>query len=308
MPSIEVRPFRRADREQLTALVNTHVAAVVPGISVSVNTVMNQLEREPGEFIVDPWVTERATLIAEQRQRVVAAAHLLRYRSDVAVSDSYRDAGEIRWLLFWPAAPYWPDVDEAADALLACCVAQLQRWGVSRQYADGAVPAPGVYGIPAQWPHIRAALERAGFTHRGRVETIFISDVNALPAPGAPPVEGLTLMRSVGVNGTRLSAIIGDEAVGYIEVEILGASERLPRAGGWADIGNLHVTSEYQQQGIATWLMHETGAWLRLARVDRLLGYSCPEEDDCSGFFQKLGFLELTRTERGWMRPLTTNG
>ncbi|HEX8929440.1 MAG TPA: N-acetyltransferase, partial [Actinomycetota bacterium] len=52
MSSVEVRPFRRSDREQLTALVNAHVQAVV---SVSVNTVMSQLERDPGEFIVDPW-------------------------------------------------------------------------------------------------------------------------------------------------------------------------------------------------------------------------------------------------------------
>jgi hypothetical protein len=38
------------------------VAAVVPGVSVSVNTVLSQLEHEPGEFIVDPWIAERKTL------------------------------------------------------------------------------------------------------------------------------------------------------------------------------------------------------------------------------------------------------
>jgi hypothetical protein len=76
--TILVRPSRRADREQLAALVNAHIQAVVPGVAVSVNTVLSQLERNPGEFIVDPWVAERATLVAEQRGRVVAAAHLLR--------------------------------------------------------------------------------------------------------------------------------------------------------------------------------------------------------------------------------------
>ena len=84
MSSIEVRPFRRGDREQLTALLNAHAAAVVPGVSVSVNAVMSQLERDPGEFKVDPWVIERATLVADQRERIVAAAHLLRYAADVA--------------------------------------------------------------------------------------------------------------------------------------------------------------------------------------------------------------------------------
>jgi len=47
---IEMRPFRRSDREQLTQLVNTHAAAVVPGMSVSVSTVVSALERQPGEF------------------------------------------------------------------------------------------------------------------------------------------------------------------------------------------------------------------------------------------------------------------
>src|SRR5580704_270965 len=42
MPPLEVRPFRRDDRDQLTALVNAHVAAVIPGIALSVNTVLSQ--------------------------------------------------------------------------------------------------------------------------------------------------------------------------------------------------------------------------------------------------------------------------
>lgn len=32
--SIEVRPFQRGDRDQVTALVNAHIQAVVPGMSV----------------------------------------------------------------------------------------------------------------------------------------------------------------------------------------------------------------------------------------------------------------------------------
>src|SRR6266516_3494191 len=102
MPSIEVRPFHRRDREQLTGLVNSHAAAVVPGIGVSVSTVLSDLERQPGEAIVDPWVSERATLVAEQHDRVAAAAHLLRYYADERAGQTYRGAGEIHWLLFGP--------------------------------------------------------------------------------------------------------------------------------------------------------------------------------------------------------------
>jgi hypothetical protein len=98
MSSIEVRRFHRRDREQLTGLVNAHAAAVVPGMGVSVATVLSQLERQPGEFIVDPWVCERVTLVAEQRDHIAAAALLLRYASDDRVSPAYRGIGEIRWL------------------------------------------------------------------------------------------------------------------------------------------------------------------------------------------------------------------
>ncbi len=62
MSPIEVRPFRRSDRDQLTGLVSAHAAAVVPGLAVSVATMLSHLERQPGESIVDPWVSERVTL------------------------------------------------------------------------------------------------------------------------------------------------------------------------------------------------------------------------------------------------------
>jgi GNAT superfamily N-acetyltransferase len=301
MSSVQVRPFRRADREQLTALVNAHIQAVVPGVSVSVNTVMSQLERDPGEFIVDPWVTERATLVAEQRGRVVAAAHLLRYGSGEEVGEAYRGTAEINWLLYLPRARHWLDSEEAAAALMTACLAQLRRWQVTRWHADGALPAPGVYGVPEQWPHIRALYERAGFVHDGHVEIVLLALVDELPRPATPPLEGLALRRSVGESGTRLSAHLGEEVVGFIEVETnLTEGGRLAHLGGWADVGNLHVDEAYRRRGVATWLFGRAADWLRLARADRLLDYAWPEEEAELALLARLGFRELTRTARGW--------
>ena len=175
MSSLEVRPFRRSDREQVTSLVNAHAAAVVPGASVSVNTVLDRLEREPGEYVVDPWVAERSTLVAERDGRVGRRRALLRYAADERVGESYRDAGEIRWLVFWP------DEVDAADALAAASLAQLDGWGV-----DPAVrrrrrcPRQACYGVPAQWPHVRALYERAGFVHDGHTEVVFLAEIAAL--------------------------------------------------------------------------------------------------------------------------------
>jgi len=308
MSSIEVRPFRRSDRDQLTDLVNAHAEAVVPGMSVSVNAVLRQLERDPGEFIIDPWVSERATLVAEQEHRITAAAHLLRYFADERAGESYRGSGQIRWLVFWPLAPagnpYMPDPRLGAEELIAACVRQLDGWGVAWQGADGALPADGVYGVPEQWPHIRALYRRAGFAHTGDTEIVYLARIGDLRRT-AEPVAGLALRRSVGINGTRLSAVLGTDVIGYIEVETLAAGERLPRHGGWADIGNLRVTEEYRRRGVATWLLGQAAEWLDLGQVARLLAYASLEGSGDAGhraFLAGAGFRELTRTQRGWTR------
>jgi GNAT superfamily N-acetyltransferase len=314
MVSIQVRPFHRGDRQQLTDLVNAHAAAVVPGMGVSVSAVLSELERQPGEFIVDPWVSERATLVAEQRGRVAAAAHLLRYYADERAGEAYRGLGEIRWFLFWPEAPagnpYWLDATEAAEKLIAACIGQLEGWGVSRQGADGELPVPGVYGVPEQWPHIRGLYERAGFAHTGHTEVVYLARVADLPHPAKSPIAGLSVRRSLGMNGTRLSAVVGEEVIGYIEVETFEEGERLSRHGGWADVGNLRVTEQHRRRGVATWLLGQAADWLRLAQVERLLDYAWLEGQDPTGqddtgyraFLAGSGFLELTRTRRGWTR------
>jgi hypothetical protein len=68
---VEVRPFARHDREQLTALVNAHIAAATPGGSIPTATLLNQLEHPLGEYIIGPWVTDLATFVAVERDRVV---------------------------------------------------------------------------------------------------------------------------------------------------------------------------------------------------------------------------------------------
>jgi hypothetical protein len=312
MSTCQVRRFTRADRDQVTSLVNAHIGAVVPGVAVSVSGLMSQLEREPGEFIVDPWVIERVTLVAEQRQRVVAAAHLLRYAAEPQVSQSYRDVGEIRWLVYWPKAPYWPDVAPAADALADACLAQLQRWAVTRCYADGALPAPGVYGVPEQWPHIRELYQRAGFrvppARSGQSsETVFLARVSDLMrgstrlegAADEPPINGLVPRRTLGINGTRISAVLDREVVGYIEVDNRDESPRTIGTRGWADIGNLEVSPPHAA-GLKNWLLAQAADWLDLGGFTRLLGYADGSDDTEEKFFTAAGFQLLTRTVRGF--------
>jgi GNAT superfamily N-acetyltransferase len=320
MSPVKVRPFRRSDREQLTALMNAHAGAVVPGMSASASTVLSALERQPGEFIEDPWVSERTTLVAEQGDRIAAAAHLLRYFPDERAGEAARDAGEIHWLVFWAGAPAgnpcWPDATGAAEALIAACIRQLEQWGVTRQHAGGELPVRGVYGVPEQWPHIRALYERAGFTHTGHTEIVYLARVSDLQRPAGAPVTGLSVRRAAGINGTRLSAMLGPDTIGFIEVETFDDGERRSRHGGWADIGNLQVAGAYRRQGVATWLLGQAADWLDLAGVDRLLDYAWLQGTDpggldyaaCRAFLPAAGFREITRTRRGWTRPAPGTG
>jgi GNAT superfamily N-acetyltransferase len=132
------------------------------------------------------------------------------------------------------------------------------------------------------------------------------------PRPAGPPLAGLAGRRSVGINGTRLSAVLGEEVIGHIEVETLQGAERLSRHGGWVDIGNLHVTGQHRRRGVATWLLGQAAGWLRLAQAERLLTYAWLEGQDPTGqdyagyraFLAASGFGELTRTKRGWTRTL----
>lgn len=325
MPTCEIRPFRRSDRAQLTDLVNAHVEAVLPGVTVSANRVLGQLERDPGEYVVDPWVTWRDTLVAVQRDRVVAATHLLRYGSGDVVGTSLRGAGEIRWLVFWPAersttadcsardvaadgstpVPAGPGRarTSAVDDLVRAAVARLRSTGATTVLADGGLPAPGIFGIPDRWPHVAAALERAGFVAGEREEIVLAAHVDDLPRGGPAPVDGLELRVGLGGHATRFTAVLDGADVGFYEVASdLTEGGALSRLAGWAEGWELWVAPGLRRRGIATWLLGHAADRLRFAGVQRVLdgAVTAPDADGTEPFLRARGYRELARTRRGW--------
>lgn len=290
---VHIRSFERADRDQLAVLVNAHLAVALPGTSIPVQALLSSLEREPGEFIVDPWVAERVTLVAERRGRVVAAAQLLRYSDDAGVGTHYRNAGEIRWLVCWPDAPFWTDSQADGEELGRVALARIARWGVSRAYADGALPRPGVYGVPECWPHIRAIYDVLGFVPE-RHELVLLATIDDLPR--RLPDDGMR--RSLGINGTRFTA--SDDA-GYIEIDTsLEGSQRLSAGSGTADIGNLEVRADRRRQGVGRRLLAAAADWAFLAGIDRVLAYAEPTENELVDFLRANGFRDLTVTALGF--------
>jgi hypothetical protein len=75
---MRVRPLERAHLRQLLELVNVHLAAVVPGWTITYSCLAETLAQDHTECVTDPWVEERATLCTVESHRVLAA-HLLCY-------------------------------------------------------------------------------------------------------------------------------------------------------------------------------------------------------------------------------------
>lgn len=293
-----VREFRRSDRDQLAALVNAHVAAVIPGGSVSVQGLLSYLEDEPGEYIVNPWVAERTVLVAHQRGRLVAASYLVRYTDHPTVGESWRNVGEVRFLIFWPPSSVFADTVGAARELLSTSVMRLRRVGVAQIVADGTLPVPGIYGVPEQWPHVRKLYRESGFVTPVRTEVVLLARVADLARPTGTP----TAERSVGTNGTRISAVEKGEVLAVIEVDTtLDSGPRMSRFGAWADIGNLYCRVPARGSELTAWLLGQAADWLELSGVTHLLAYDDAESPAQADQLEEGGFRRLTTVERGYL-------
>jgi GNAT superfamily N-acetyltransferase len=99
--------------------------------------------------------------------------------------------------------------------------------------------------------------QRTGFAPGAQVELVFLADVDALARPPKPRRD-LGMVRTLGANGTRFSALLDDEVAGYAEVECrLGDVSQAVAREGWADIGTFYIDERYRRQRIASWLVGE---------------------------------------------------
>ncbi len=294
--SVAVRPFERRDRDQLTALVNLHVAAVIPGVVLSVNAVLSQLEREPYENVVDPWVAERQCLVATRDDEIVAGALLHRFRTEEDVGPDYRGAGEIRWLVCKV------DAQGAGARILKAAMAQMEAWQVRVVGAECNFPALGCYGVADTLPHIRGLLRDAGFSEPARTEFVLAADCRSLTARHQPE---LSRTRTLGLLGPRFTLRRDGAEVGFIEVcDHSAEMARSSVAARWADVGNLIVGDEHQLSWAMPQLLSAAADWLLLGGVTRLVDYWAKDVDPASYLDQleALGFQRLVVNERGFRR------
>ena len=296
----DVRPFSRSDRDQLLSLVNHHIAACLPGGSIPAAALLSQLEKDSSEYVTEPWVTTRHTLVAFEHDRLVAAAHLKRYADDPRVSASYANAAAIDWFVFLPDHP------AAGRAVLSASIDHLRGWKPRILYADGGAFALATYGVPDAWPHVAQALTDAGFTDEGgQVETIMAGHLSDVPPPRDLPIPEITMRRVVGPLGVAFEALLKEEVIGVFEAEdgyTRGGS--VMTLAGWADEANHWVREDLRGRGIGTWLFRHGCNWLRLGGSNRLLAYATEGENlpRVVAYYASHGLRVIGRTRRGWRR------
>ena len=287
--------YERADLPSLLDLVNIHLSAAVPGWALTGTFLSEHLTRNTGEFVTDPWVSERTTLCAKEGHRVTAAAHLLRYGAGLEVGEHLRDTGEIDWFVFLP------DHESTAAEVLSRTREVFATWGVAHQRAFGAgLPKLPLLGIPESWPHVAWALDAAGYepTYKKHRGALYGGRLDGVSAPGEPPVPGITVRRTVGLFGVRFTALLDGEEVGLCECVVdLDAGGALPALGGWAELSEMRVAEEWRNRRVGSWLVGEAVDWLRLCRRDRII-LVVDEDDERAGagrFYRRFGWRVLTR-------------
>ena len=160
--------------EQVQYLVNGHLGAVLPGWALPLEYIAFYLKRNPGEYVTDPWVLERKSLVALKEGRVCAAAHLLRYGDDSPASGS----GEIDWFVCWPKET------ASGAALLSATEELLDVWECRESRFNGNLPAP-LAGVPDSWPHVIELISAAGYAPRDdRDEAMFGGTFDPVSPPG----------------------------------------------------------------------------------------------------------------------------
>ena len=292
---VQITPLDRSHMFQVMRLVNSHLSTVVPGWSLTPDYLWERLKSNPGEEVVDPWVVERKSIVGIVRDRVCAAAHLLRYGDDTR----WKGVGEIDWILFWRGER------EAGEAVLTECRRQMDAWQILDERISGPLPVHTCVGIPEVWPHIVDLIERFGYSSNREVDsTVYGGTLNGISSPDEPPLKGVTIHRDVGKFGTRFVARREGRDVAHCEcISDLTEGGQLPALTGWAELSEIETSESMRNKGIGSWVARHAVEWLRLAKCDRIV-LSVAREDEQAGagrFYKRFGWVPLVR-QKHWGR------
>lgn len=308
---LHLEPFRESHLGQLQSLINCHLGSVVPGWSLSTPFISSHLERNPGQYVTDPWVIERETICALERGRLLGAVHLLHLRIRTRGRRGLPGGREDRLVPGLATEPAGPlpvsySFAESTEALLAAAVEQLAEWGAAKQYATEDLWLPVLDGVPDQWPHVADALKAVGFQPNPGAEVIVrVGPLASVLEPSKPPVTGVELRRTVSETFVRFAAMLGRDEIAFCEWSVdLSSGGEIPALTAWVEVADLWVQDDWRNRGIGSWLVKSASAWLRLGEYGRAILAVSPEQErsGATRFYEHLGWRVLTRLRRGHAR------
>ena len=290
---IEIEDLRDEHLEQVRYLINCHLDAVIPGWGLPTEYIAARLQTNPEEDVVDPWVAERRSLVALSKDRVCAAAHMLRYGADTPVEPK----GEICWLLALAEEP------ESARTVFTAAVELLQSWDIEIDGIGVALPTPVICGVSEAWPHLIDLFEEQGFAPQADTQIILYGGtLNQIPPPGEAPVDGVALNRKLGRDSCRFAARVNGERSARFECNAdLTQGGRLPALNGWGELYDIGVKPEWSTNDMDTWVVRHAVQWLRLGGCDRgLMNVSIKDAAWGDRFFADLGWERLASPVTWW--------
>jgi GNAT superfamily N-acetyltransferase len=292
---VKIEPLDKFYLPQVLDLVNAHLGAVVPGWALTACYFWERLKRNPAEWVTDPWVAERKSIVGVVNDRVCAAAHILRYGDQTP----RKGTAEVAWLLFWPRER------TAGEAILKECLRQMKAWQVTDRQISGPLPVPVCVGLPHVWPHIGLMLGQFGYSSNADVdESVYGGTLDGIPSPGEPPVEGASIHRDLGKFSTRFVARLEGRDVAYVEcVADLTQGGQLPALSGWGELSEVETSDAMRNRGLGSWVMRHAVEWLRLSRCSRIvLSVAIDDEEAGAGrFYRRFGWAPLVRQSH-WTR------
>ncbi len=291
----KIEPLEEYHLPQVLDLANAHLGAVIPGWSMTAGYFRDRLKRNPTEWVTDPWVAERKSLVCVVDDRVCAAAHLLRYGDDTR----WTETAEVAWLLFWPQEHL------AGKMILKACLRRMKAWKATDQRVSGPLPVPPCVGVPHVWPHIGRLLEQCGYTCNAEVdESIYGGPLEGIPSPGEAPVAGVSIHRDLGKFSTRFVARLEGRDIAYVECDSdLTRGGQLPALSGWGELSEVETTKAMRNRGLGSWVMRHAVEWLRLAGCSRVV-FSVDRDDERASagrFYRRFGWTPLVR-QNHWTR------
>ncbi len=279
------RPLLPTHLPSLTALINSQMRGVPPGWEFNESQVAAAIDGVSAlwaaHYVDEPPLGEALSFYTGSRTRVTTAAQIV-----------LPPEGETVCSIAWIAAE--ADQDADLDALLGAIETSARTAGCSAIEFGRCAFGTGWFGVPEPWLHIRAGLERAGYTCAERWR-LLLGPVNPELAARLEPPPGIATHWEMNQPAAEwiIHAYSNDQAVGMCEVwGMAEPAAACPGAETWAAVEWVAVLPEFQRRGLARWLVAEQMRFQAKRGIRQFISWRQHDNDAAQKLGHSLGLSD----------------